>query len=150
MGCCKIHPSSPPIFLSRKPKLGVVTVAAFSSSSSSNSQNQQRQPIPTRLQPTDVYSVEFKTLEACKLGISRYPNFEYDARGGWGAGTAKRNTKTDSNDAVSVCFDLETLYIPPLTSTTTRFLRLPLPPFLRINIVPQLFQGSICQESGKV
>jgi len=37
-----------------------------------------------------------------------------------------------------------------LTSGTTKFLGLPLPPFLKIDIVPELFQGTIDQDSGKV
>ncbi|XVE64158.1 hypothetical protein DITRI_Ditri07aG0079600 [Diplodiscus trichospermus] len=96
---------------------------------------------------TIVYSVSFKTLGSCKLGISRYPDFEYNAEGGTGNGTG---TKLTDGNELSVSFDLKTLYIPPLTSATTKFLGLPLPPFLKIDIIPQLFQGIINRESGKV
>ena len=99
---------------------------------------------------TAAYTVEFKSLEACKLGISRYPDFEYNAQGGTGTGIATVVEDNELKDQVSVCFDLKTLHIPPLTTTTTRFLGLPLPPFLRIDIVPELFQGNIGRESGKV
>ncbi|XP_057952559.1 uncharacterized protein LOC131146790 [Malania oleifera] len=152
---CKVSPSTPPIpckFLERTPKLRTRIVAFFSPSSS---QSQQGEPVstatprsPIQLQPkTDVHSiVKFQSLGACKLGISMYPDFEYNAEGGTGIGTA-----TDvSTDEISVCFDLKTLYIPPLTSATSRFLGVPLPPFLRVDIVPELFQGSIHQASGKV
>ncbi|CAI0547014.1 unnamed protein product, partial [Linum tenue] len=44
----------------------------------------------------------------------------------------------------------ETLYIPPLTSETTRLLPLPLPPGLKIDIVPEAFRGRIHPDSGKV
>ncbi|KAK6125925.1 hypothetical protein DH2020_040314 [Rehmannia glutinosa] len=35
----------------------------------------------TQIPKSNVYNVEFKTLGACKLGISRYPDFEYNADG---------------------------------------------------------------------
>lgn len=90
-------------------------------------------------------------MSACNLGISIYPDFEYNAEGGSGTGTgAKVAEETNSTDEVSVSFDIETLYIPPLKSATTKFLGLPLPPFLRIDIVPELFSGSINRESGEV
>lgn len=56
----------------------------------------------------------------------------------------------DFNGETSVEFDVNTLYIPPLTSSTTKFLGLPLPPFLKIAIVPEIFRGIINVESGKV
>lgn len=103
-----------------------------------------------QIRKTRVYTVEFRSLEACKLGISRFPDFEYNAQGGTGSGIAAVGEDHDFNGQISVCFDLKTLYIPPLTIATTRFLGLPLPPFLRIDIVPELFQGNIGRESGKV
>lgn len=95
---------------------------------------------------TEPLVVEFKTLGDCKLGISRYPDFVYSAQGGRGKGIAQ----VVENDNMSVAFDLGTLYIPPLTSATTKFLGFPLPPFLKIDIVPELLQGTIDRQSGKV
>lgn len=151
---CKINCSNPPIlcqFSSRKPSYKI-SIPAFSSYNPS-----QENPMysttttPTRLPKTDAYTISFKTLGACKLGISRYPDFEYNAQGGAGTGTGtKNNTDGNLNEEISVSFDLKTLYIPPLTSRTTKFLGLPLPPFLKIEIVPELFQGSINQETGQV
>ncbi|KAH7557570.1 hypothetical protein JRO89_XS11G0182000 [Xanthoceras sorbifolium] len=111
MGCKLINSSNPPIlcqFSTRKPSFGIKTLA-FSS-------------YKTELPTTDdvgIATIKFKTLAACKLGISRYPDFEYDAQGGTGTGR------------------------------TTKFLGLPLPPLLKIDIVPQLFQGNINPESGQ-
>ncbi|KAF2311849.1 hypothetical protein GH714_026998 [Hevea brasiliensis] len=144
---CRIHTSNPPIlckFSTRIPALRIKTVAL------SSSPNQRDTISTTTLPKTDTYTVNFKTLGACKLGISRYPDFEYDAQGGTGTGTATRTKKGDLNDEISVSFDLKTLYIPPLTSATTRFLGLRLPPGLKIDVVPELFQGSIERDSGKV
>lgn len=98
------------------------------------------------LTSSSSYKVEFKTLRGCKLGISRFPDFEYDAEGGFGSGSGK----DDTNGKILVEFDVAKLYIPPLTSGTTKFLGLPLPPFLRIDIVPQMFKGSIDKQTGKV
>ncbi|KAK1399583.1 ATP-dependent Clp protease ATP-binding [Heracleum sosnowskyi] len=70
---------------------------------------------------SNVFQLRPKTLESCSLGIASYPDFKYNAQGG-----------------------------KALTTATTKFLGLPLPPFLRIDIVPQLFQGSINSESGQV
>lgn len=148
---CKINSSNPPIlcrFASTKPSQRIKKVALSSYNPS------QQDPVSSIIttQQTDrlpnVCTVNFKTMKACKLGISRYPDFEYNAEGGKGTGTGTR--KNTNGDEISISFDLETLYIPPLTSATTTFLGLPMPPFLKIDIVPELFQGSIDQESGRV
>ena len=148
---CKMNSLEPPILCqvpARKPSFRTKTIA-FSSYAPNKGEavSTTSKSIETQLPKTDVYSVNFKTLGACKLGISRYPDFEYNAEGGTGTGTGSKIT--DGNE-LSVSFDLKTLYIPPLTSATTKFLGLPLPPLLKIDIVPQFFQGNINQESGKV
>ncbi|KAF9617223.1 hypothetical protein IFM89_035105 [Coptis chinensis] len=78
-----------------------------------------------------------------------HPPFYVDSgsEGGLGTGTG---TKSGTFEEISVSFDLQTLYIPPLNSATTRFLGLPLPPLLKIDIVPELFQGTIDEDTGKV
>ncbi|CAH2043900.1 unnamed protein product [Thlaspi arvense] len=111
-------------------------------------------PEPNTAQlPSNLYSVSFKTIGTGKLGISRYPDFEYSPRGGSGTGAARKIIGGDnnaSNSELSVSFDVGTLYIPSLTSQTTKFLGFPLPPFLKIDISPEFFQGTVDPESGKV
>lgn len=152
---CTIIPSKTPtlsISYSLSQPKNVLKPQIVSQSSSSPSQKTQENPISSttkegqQLKKPGVYQVEFKTMGGCKLGIARYPDFEYDAKGGFGTGTAIN----DSNGEVLAIFDVGKLYIPPLTSETTKFLGLHLPPFLRIDIVPENFQGSIDKESGKV
>lgn len=92
-------------------------------------------------------NVKFQSLETCKLGISSYPYFQYNAKGGMGTGTG---SKQPTSDDIQISFDANTLYIPPLETSTTRFLGLPLPPFLKIVILPQLFQGTLNKQTGKV
>ncbi|KAC9592597.1 hypothetical protein E3N88_45587 [Mikania micrantha] len=103
-----------------------------------------------KLQILKLCCVKFKTLGACKLGISRYPDFDYDAQGGEGSGIGKKMVGVDFNGETSVDFDVKSLSIPPLTTATTKFLGLPLPPFLKIAIVPEIFSGIINLKSGKV
>ncbi|KAI3751059.1 hypothetical protein L2E82_22078 [Cichorium intybus] len=142
----QIHSSNPQILFKISPfshipaKFQTTTMSSISISTL----------IPEQTPKPDVYSVKFKTLEACKLGISRYPDFEYNAQGGKGGGVGKKMEGVDFNGETSVDFDVKTLYIPPLTSLTTKFLGLPLPPFLKIEIVPEIFRGIINLESGKV
>lgn len=146
---CKINSLSSPIpckLYTKKPRLRRTNTILFSFSSS----EKQQKTISTSTS-IEAYTVSFKTEKGCKLGISRYPDFEYDAEGGIGTGVGAKDTKNDpANNDLPVSFDLETLYIPPLTSSTTKFLGFPLPPFLKIDIVPEAFHGSINQESGKV
>ncbi|XP_020574142.1 uncharacterized protein LOC110020395 [Phalaenopsis equestris] len=103
-------------------------------------------------QPTTLFNIRFQTLEACRLGIGRYPDFDYNANGGTSTGTGIGSAagNFDAPDKISTIFDIEKLYIPPLTGATTRFLGLPLPPLLKIDIAPEIFQGSISRSSGKV
>jgi hypothetical protein len=51
---------------------------------------------------------------------------------------------------VLVDFDVASLYIPAMSSATTRFLGLPLPPFLKIEILPEALHGSIDRTTGQV
>lgn len=156
---CKIHSLNPQLRIatatkhrstcfSLRPNSQLKTISC----SYYNKRNEQEQvsSATTIKQKSDVYNVKFKTLGASKLGISRYPDFVYNAEGGTGSGTATRISETDSDGEVCVDFDVKELYIPPLSTATTKFLGLPLPPFLRIDIVPETFQGRINQESGKV
>ncbi|KAE8736456.1 ataxin-10-like isoform X1 [Hibiscus syriacus] len=144
---CKMISLEPPI-LCRLPPTTPTSFRTKTIVFSSYAPDKGGGAVSTGLPKAHTYTASFKTLGACKLGISWYPDFEYNAQGGTGAGTGSK-VADDANE-LSVDFDIETLYIPPLTSSTTKFLGLPLPTFLKIDIVPQLFQGNINQESGKV
>ena len=151
---CQLHPSNPQILTrlpTKKPPKSTsfqpnfrTQRAIFSSSSSHNQQQsistntitQQRQT-----PETDEYSVKFKTLGGCRLGISRYTDFDYNTKGGTGDGTGTIKLKEDDSNIgeFSFSFDLEKLYIP-LMSATNRFLG---------NVVPELLQRIISQKWGK-
>uniref|UniRef100_J3LFU2 Uncharacterized protein n=1 Tax=Oryza brachyantha TaxID=4533 RepID=J3LFU2_ORYBR len=51
---------------------------------------------------------------------------------------------------ILVEFDVSSLYIPAMSGATTRFLGLPLPPFLKIDILPEALRGNIDPASGQV
>ncbi|KAI3901498.1 hypothetical protein MKW92_025863 [Papaver armeniacum] len=153
---CKINSFPPSIskLFTKTPLLTSIQTKqkSFPIVSSSLSQNHQ-EPITTTTQTqapkTSIYNVNFITQNSCKLGISIFPDFVYNAEGGIGVGMGTKNETNGSNE-VSINFDVQTLYIPPLNSKTTTFLGLPLPPFLKIEISPELFQGIIDEETGKV
>ncbi|MEB3334196.1 MAG: hypothetical protein VKP70_04355 [Cyanobacteriota bacterium] len=77
------------------------------------------------------------TEAGCALAIGPYPRFLYNGAGGGGRATA--TPLAEGWQALR--FDPTTLSIPALCSRTTRFLRLPLPPGLRIAIQPQRLEG---------
>ncbi|CAN6705646.1 unnamed protein product [Malus baccata var. baccata] len=56
-------------------------------------------PLPTlklKIRKSKLCTVNFKTLSACKLGIARYPDLEYNAEGGAGTESAAEVTESDS------------------------------------------------------
>ncbi|MFN6352309.1 MAG: hypothetical protein ACK40D_05460 [Cyanobacteriota bacterium] len=87
------------------------------------------------------------TEDGCALAIASYPRFRYNGSGGGGLATAGE-LRADGWQAL--VFDPATLTIPPLSTRTTRFLGLPLPPGLQIAIAPQQLQGRWHPPSGAV
>lgn len=86
------------------------------------------------------------TLPTCKLAISIYPAFAYDASGGGGTAVTT-HPASDAADlpagvppppasATALAFNPATVTIPTLNWRTTRFLGLPLPPAWRLQSRP--------------
>ncbi|CAN6484999.1 unnamed protein product [Victoria cruziana] len=147
MLACKINPTSS--ILQTHPSKTILAKRRSYVSSCSAYGKSSEQPGTAKTdsqQNTESCTIKFQSLNSCKLGIARYPDFLYNAEGGTGTATGHRTT----TGKILAAFDITTLYIPPLEATTTRFLGLPLPPFLRIDIVPQVFTGEIEEETGKV
>lgn len=119
------------------------------------SEQQSSPAVAAKVRPEPgTLSVEFRTRDGCRLGIARYPDFAYNAQGGRGVG-AGRGSKSGEEDqdgigTVLVDFDVATLYIPPMSGATTRFLGLPLPPYLKIDILPEALGGTIDRATGQV
>ena len=104
----------------------------------------------------DVYNnIRLKTLNGCELRISQH-RFLYNAEGGRGIGSCIKSLEHDdlkSQVPIRYDFDLKTVHIPPLTSTTCMLeglVLVPLPPFVKVDVVPELIQGNIYKDSGKV
>ena len=91
--------------------------------------------------------LQLHTLSACRLAIGRYPAFLYNGRGGGGPG---QTTESRDGGASILRFPAETLSIPPLNSTSTRFLGLPLPPGLSIAIAAEDLSGRWSPERGAI
>ena len=91
--------------------------------------------------------MELKSLEGCRLKIGKYPPFTYNAYGGGGKATLLPN---QTNKLLHVRFSSKTFSIPPLTSKTTRFLSLPLPPGFKIKMSMDELEGTIDKNSGEV
>ena len=91
--------------------------------------------------------MQLTSLEGCRLKIGSYPPFSYDASGGGGQGTLLPSKK---NNILFLSFSSKTFSIPPLTSKTTKFLSLPLPPGLKIEMSMDKLEGKIDKSSGEV
>ncbi len=91
--------------------------------------------------------MQLKSLDGCRLKIGKYPSFSYNAYGGGGEATLLRNQKSN---LLHISFSSKTFSIPPLTSKTTKFLSLPLPPGLKIKMSMDQLAGTIDKKSGEV
>ena len=91
--------------------------------------------------------MQLKSLEGCRLKIGSYPPFNYNASGG--GGKAKL-LQSQENNLLHVSFSSKTFSIPPLTSRTTKFLSLPLPPGVKIEMSMDQLEGTIDKQSGEV
>ena len=91
--------------------------------------------------------MHLKSLEGCQLTIGSYPTFLYNACGGGGKGTLRQGK---NNNMIYLSFASQTFSIPPLTSQTTKFLSLPLPPGLKIEMSMDTLEGTIDKNSGEI
>ena len=91
--------------------------------------------------------MQLKSLEGCRLKIGSYPAFYYNAHGGGGQGRLLPSTK---DNILCLSFSPKAFSIPPLTSRTTKFLSLPLPPGIKIEISMNKLEGTIDSNSGEV
>ena len=91
--------------------------------------------------------MQLKSLEGSRLKIGLFPAFDYNASGGGGIGTLIPTLK-DNIEYLS--FSSKSFSIPPLNSLTTKFLSIPLPPGLKIEMSMDKLEGTIDRNSGEV
>ena len=91
--------------------------------------------------------MQLKSLEGSRLKIGLFPAFDYNASGGGGIGTLIPTLK-DNIEYLS--FSSKSFSIPPLNSLTTKFLSIPLPPGLKIEMSMDQLEGTIDHNSGEV
>lgn len=89
---------------------------------------------------------QLTTLVGCELVIGRYPRFLYNARGGSAVGEAQTGVAGEIN----LHFPAEDATIPALNGRTTRFLGLPLPAGLSVEIHPIRLNGRLEPNSGEL
>lgn len=87
-----------------------------------------------------------RTTKGCGLGVSRYPDFVYNAEGGGGSGKAEQL----EDGRWRVEFNAAEVNIPDVGYRTTTLLGIPLPPPIRIQIVPDSLEGIVDRNTGKV
>ncbi len=91
--------------------------------------------------------MKLKSLDGCRLAIGKYPSFSYNADGGGGEAILIPSQKSN---VLHIHFSSRTFSIPPLTSKTTKFLSLPLPPGFKIEMSMDKLEGTIDKNSGEV
>ena len=91
--------------------------------------------------------MQLKSLDGCRLTIGKYPSFSYNAYGGGGEATLLPYQKSN---LLHISFSPKTFSIPPLTSKSTKFLSLPLPPGLKIEMSMDQLKGTVNKKSGEV
>ena len=100
---------------------------------------------PAYARPPAPGQATLRTRRGCALAISVYPHFSYDASGGGGTATA-----TTESGRTALEFAAGDVTIPRLDWRTARFLGLPLPPGLAIDVQPLALTGWVEEGSGVV
>ena len=96
-------------------------------------------------QPAVGTVTRLNTLRDCSLAVSMYPTFAYNAAGGGGEG---RVVAVDG-DVLAVEFDAASLQIPAIDYRSTKVVGVPIPPPLRIEIIPKELKGTINIKTGE-
>jgi len=91
--------------------------------------------------------MHLRSLEGCRLAIGSYPQFRYNAKGGGGNSTIISSNK---DNILYLKFIPDLFSIPALTYRTTKFLSLPLPPGLKVEMSMQKLEGTLDKNSGEV
>jgi len=91
--------------------------------------------------------MQLRSLDGCQLAIGSYPPFNYDASGGGGIATL---LSTEKEHILHISFASKTFSIPPLSSKTTKFLSLPLPLGLKIEMSMDKLEGTVDKNTGEI
>ena len=84
-------------------------------------------------------------MRDCSLAVSIYPQFAYNASGGGGRG----KVVAVDGDVLTVEFDASSLRIPPIDYRSTKVVGVPIPPPLRIEIIPKELKGTVNVRTGE-
>ena len=92
------------------------------------------------------WRVALTTMPATRptLGVSRWPDFDYDATGA----TTLGHVCEARNGELTLEFDVSSFEGPPVDSRSTKVFGVPLPPGICIEIVPLTLRGSLDTSNG--
>eukprot|EP00898_Chlorokybus_atmophyticus_P005936 jgi/Chlat1/6343/Chrsp44S05906 len=88
--------------------------------------------------------VRMSTGSNSVLGVSIYPDFNYDASSGRGKG------KVTHLEGEKLAVTFEDINIPTVSYGTAWFLGVPLPPFIKIKVEPKSLKGFLQRDTGEV
>tara|TARA_B100000579_G_scaffold411741_1_gene402806 strand:+ start:468 stop:998 length:531 start_codon:yes stop_codon:yes gene_type:complete len=91
--------------------------------------------------------MQLKSLQGCRLKIGTFSSFHFNAYGGGGVAKLIENKK---NNTLKLSFSSKSFFIPSLNWQTTRFLYVPLPPGLKIDMFMEKLEGTLHKDSGEV
>ena len=106
-------------------------------------------PAPPGRDASPGWRVALTTMPASRptLGVSAWPDFDYDASGATTLGVVGAPDPARPG-AVHLVFDVRTFEGPPVCGRTTKVFGLPLPPGVRIDIHPLRLEGWLDPETG--
>jgi len=106
-------------------------------------------PAPPGRDASPGWRVALTTMPASRptLGVSAWPDFDYDASGATTLGVVGAPDPARPG-AVHLVFDVRTFEGPPVCGRTTKVFGLPLPPGVRIDIHPIRLEGWLDPETG--
>ena len=97
--------------------------------------------------PGDRIALTTMPASCPTLGVSSWPDFDYDASGATTLGVVEAPDEKHP-DALRLRFDVRTFEGPPVCGRTTRVFGVPLPPGVRIDIVPLSLRGWLDPATG--
>ena len=97
--------------------------------------------------PGDRIALTTMPASCPTLGVSSWPDFDYDASGATTLGVVEAPDEKHP-DALRLRFDVRTFEGPPVCGRTTRVFGVPLPPGVRIDITPLSLHGWLDPKTG--
>jgi hypothetical protein len=135
---------------SREARRRRVTASAGADAEVPRKAPSRRGSVPERwhtARPGDRIALTTMPSSRPTLGVSSWPDFDYDASGATTLGVVEPPDPKHP-DALRLRFDVRTFEGPPVCGRTTRVFGVPLPPGVRIDITPLSLHGWLDPKTG--